>query len=145
MSKRCVTCNAELDPERAELKDYCMAPACFAANYKPLRLVEIGQTKTNAEIEILDDRVQRDLAAGHYRRDPIVVSRQPTPSQERPAVTFKRAAPQRINAMRLQYVQALQSQGLSVDAILQRAAAQAPHLKLSRQEVVAYMTTRRGR
>lgn len=143
MAKLCVTCGARLSKDRAEVKDYCTAQACFTTNYRPLRLVEIGQTKTNAEIEILDDRVQRDLAEGRYRRDPIVVTRQASRTSERPEVTFKPFAAPPVDAVKARYVQSLQAQGCKVEDILGRAKRDAPRLRLTRAEVVKYMTGRR--
>lgn len=64
---RCVTCGAELHPERARKYDYCTAPACQERNLKGLTMVAIGQNKAAEEFMILDDDTRADLASGKYR------------------------------------------------------------------------------
>jgi hypothetical protein len=63
----CVTCGAELHPERARKYDYCTAPACQERNLKGLTMVAIGQNKAAEEFMILDEETRADLASGKYR------------------------------------------------------------------------------
>jgi hypothetical protein len=63
----CVTCGAELHPERARKYDYCTAPACQERNLKGLTMVAIGMNKAADEFMILDEDTQADLASGKYR------------------------------------------------------------------------------
>jgi len=63
----CVTCGAELHPERARKYDYCTAPACQERNFKGLTMVAIGMNKAADEFMILDEDTQADLASGKYR------------------------------------------------------------------------------
>jgi hypothetical protein len=63
----CVTCGAELHPERAEKYDYCTRPACQAENAKDLRLVAVGVNKASDQYVILDDRAEKEMASGRYR------------------------------------------------------------------------------
>jgi hypothetical protein len=63
----CVTCGAELHPERARRYDYCTAPACQERNLKGLTMVAIGMNKAADEFMILDEDTQADLASGKYR------------------------------------------------------------------------------
>jgi hypothetical protein len=63
----CVTCGAELHPERARKYDYCTAPACQERNLKGLTMVAIGQNKAAEEFMILDEDTRADLASGKYR------------------------------------------------------------------------------
>jgi len=64
---QCITCGAELHPERAQKYDYCMTPECQKANAKGLTMVAIGMNKAAEEFLILDDRTREDLASGKYR------------------------------------------------------------------------------
>jgi hypothetical protein len=64
---RCVTCGAELHPERAVKYDYCTAPACQERNLKGLTMVAVGMNKAAEEYLILDERTQEDMASGKYR------------------------------------------------------------------------------
>ena len=64
---RCVTCGAELHPERAVKYDYCTAPDCQRKNRTGLTMVAIGMNKAADELMSLDDRTQADLASGKYR------------------------------------------------------------------------------
>jgi hypothetical protein len=64
---RCVTCGAELHPERAVKYDYCTAPACQERNLKGLTMVAVGMNKAADEYLILDERTEADMASGKYR------------------------------------------------------------------------------
>jgi len=63
----CVTCGAELHPDRARKYDYCTAPACQERNLKGLTMVAIGMNKAAEELMILDEGTRADLASGKYR------------------------------------------------------------------------------
>jgi hypothetical protein len=63
----CITCGAELHPERAAKYDYCMSPECQEKNAKGLTMVAIGVNKAADQYMILDDQTSDDLASGKYR------------------------------------------------------------------------------
>src|SRR5262249_60187127 len=63
---RCVTCGAELHPERAEKYSYCMKPECQEKNAKGLTMVAIGVNKSAEQYLILDDSTREELASGKY-------------------------------------------------------------------------------
>lgn len=64
---QCVTCGAELHPERAVKYDYCTAPDCQQRNLKGLTMVAVGMNKAADEYLILDEQTQQDMASGKYR------------------------------------------------------------------------------
>jgi hypothetical protein len=143
---RCVTCGDEILPERTELGfTYCTKQACVRANAKGLLVAEIAQHKTNAEYVILrgeaGQRALRDMREGKYRRDPVVVKRERQhPRFDVPKGEFRKPRVQKYPSNRIKFVQALQSQGFSVEEILEKGA----YMGLTRSEVVRYMTARRG-
>jgi DNA-directed RNA polymerase subunit N (RpoN/RPB10) len=63
---RCVTCGAELHPERAEKYSYCMKAECQEKNAKGLTMVAIGVNKSAEQYLILDDSTREALASGKY-------------------------------------------------------------------------------
>lgn len=63
----CVTCGAELHPERAAKYDYCTAPECQQRNLKGLTMVAIGMNKAADELVLLDEQTAADMASGKYR------------------------------------------------------------------------------
>jgi len=63
----CVTCQDELDPERAEKYDYCTRPGCQAENARGLTMVAVGVNKASDQFEVLTDRVKGEMAAGRYQ------------------------------------------------------------------------------
>jgi len=63
----CVTCGAELHPDRARKYDYCTAQACQERNLTGLTMVAIGMNKAAEEFMILDEDTRADLASGKYR------------------------------------------------------------------------------
>lgn len=142
---KCVTCGDEILPERAELGfRYCTKRTCVRENYEGLNVVEIAQHKTNAEYVILEgeagQKALSNMRDGKYRRDPIVLKRESlTAHPEVPKATFRKPRTKKYSSERMQFVQALQSQGFGVEDILHKGA----YMNLTRSEVVRYMTARR--
>jgi hypothetical protein len=64
---QCITCGADLPPERARKYSYCTAPACQRKNAQGLTMVAIGMNKAADELMILDEHTAADLASGKYR------------------------------------------------------------------------------
>lgn len=64
--RTCVTCGAELHPERAKKYDYCMSPECQEKNLKGLTMVAVGVNKAAEQYLLLDDDTKAELASGKY-------------------------------------------------------------------------------
>jgi DNA-directed RNA polymerase subunit N (RpoN/RPB10) len=64
---QCVTCGAELHPERAEKYSYCTRRACREENAKPLTIAAVGVNKAADHYMVLNDQAREDLAAGKYQ------------------------------------------------------------------------------
>jgi hypothetical protein len=47
---RCVTCGAELHPERAKKYDYCTSAECQENNFKGLTMVAVAQALAGCDI-----------------------------------------------------------------------------------------------
>jgi hypothetical protein len=119
---------------------YCVKDACVRENREPMVVVEIAQTKTNAEYKLLDEQTLRDVREGRYRRDPVVVKRESRNQDfDVPKLAFKKPKAVKAPGGRVRFVQALQAQGYGVDDILQKGA----YMGLTRSEVVKYMTARK--
>jgi len=93
---RCVTCGAELHPERARKYNYCMAPECQEKNAKGLTMVAVGVNKSAEQYLILDETTREELASGKYHdqrrgsfgpQAPRSPARTPPATQARPADT----------------------------------------------------------
>jgi hypothetical protein len=100
---RCVTCGAELHPERAEKYSYCMKPECQEKNAKGLTMVAIGVNKSAEQYLILDDSTREELASGKYhdqRRGSFgpQAPRSPAAAPARPAGVPRPARPARAGA-----------------------------------------------
>jgi hypothetical protein len=67
LAQRCITCGAELHPERARKYSYCMSKECQEKNAKGLTMVAVGMNKAAEEFMILDEDTRADLASGKYR------------------------------------------------------------------------------
>jgi hypothetical protein len=63
---KCITCGAELHPERAKKYNYCMAPDCQARNVKGLTMVAVGVNKSAEQYLLLDEDTRTELAEGKY-------------------------------------------------------------------------------
>jgi hypothetical protein len=64
--RTCVTCGAELHPERAKKYDYCMSPECQEKNLKGLTMVAVGVNKAAEQYLLLDEDTEAELASGKY-------------------------------------------------------------------------------
>ncbi len=64
---QCITCGAELHPDRARKYDYCLAPECQEKNFKGLTMVAVGMNKAADELMILDEETEANLASGKFR------------------------------------------------------------------------------
>ena len=64
--RTCVTCGAELHPERAKKYDYCMSPECQRKNLKGLTMVAVGVNKAAEQYLLLDEDTKAELASGKY-------------------------------------------------------------------------------
>jgi hypothetical protein len=62
----CITCGAELHPERAKKYNYCMAPDCQAKNLRGLTMVAVGVNKSAEQYLLLDEDTRTELAEGKY-------------------------------------------------------------------------------
>jgi hypothetical protein len=65
--QKCVTCGAELHPERAAKYNYCMSRECQEKNARGLTMVAVGVNKSAEQYLILDEQTKADLASGKYR------------------------------------------------------------------------------
>jgi hypothetical protein len=91
--RTCVTCGAELHPERAKKYDYCMSPECQKKNLKGLTMVAVGVNKAAEQYLLLDEDTKAELASGKYhdqRRgsfgtSPASPGAEPPPRAIRPA------------------------------------------------------------
>ena len=63
---KCITCGAELNPERAKKYNYCMSPDCQRKNLRPVTMVAVGVNKAAEQYLLLDERTRDDLASGKY-------------------------------------------------------------------------------
>jgi hypothetical protein len=66
----CVTCGDELHPERAERYDYCTKPECRERNARGLTMVAVGVNKAADQFVVLDERTEREMAGGRYKKQP---------------------------------------------------------------------------
>ena len=64
---QCVSCGSELHPERAEKYDYCTRRECREKNARPLTIAAVGVNKAADQYLVLNERAEKDLAAGRYQ------------------------------------------------------------------------------
>lgn len=66
MLQKCVTCGAELHPDRAAKYNYCMSGECQEKNARGLTMVAVGVNKAAEQYLLLDEQTKADLASGKY-------------------------------------------------------------------------------
>jgi hypothetical protein len=93
---KCITCGAELHPDRAKKYNYCMSRECQEKNAKGLTMVAVGVNKAAEQYLILDEDTKEELASGKYhdqRRGSFGTSGTAQPAPDSGATTA--VAPQR--------------------------------------------------
>ena len=90
---KCITCGAELNPERAKKYNYCMSPDCQRKNLRPLTMVAVGVNKAAEQYMLLDERTKDDLASGKYHDQRRGTYGTTAPSGDAVAPADGRAAP----------------------------------------------------
>jgi hypothetical protein len=93
---KCITCGAELHPERAKKYNYCMSRECQEKNAKGLTMVAIGVNKAAEQYMILDEDTKEELASGKYhdqRRGSFGTSGTAQPAQAAPGTGPSTAQP----------------------------------------------------
>lgn len=66
MAQKCITCGADLHPERAAKYNYCMSAECQEKNARGLTMVAVGVNKAAEQYLLLDEQTKADLASGKY-------------------------------------------------------------------------------
>lgn len=64
---RCVFCDCRMDPERAELRDYCLLPECIALGFKPRSYAAVGVHKSIPTIMPMAEATGSIVAGGRRR------------------------------------------------------------------------------
>jgi hypothetical protein len=83
----CITCGAELHPERAEKYDYCTKRECVRRNAKALPIVAVGVNKASDQFVVLDERTQKEMESGRYKKQPETAASARRPSRVQPVDT----------------------------------------------------------
>ena len=81
----CITCGDELHPERAATYDYCTKRRRRERNARAPRIASIGVNKAADQFIVLDDRTEREIASGRYKRQPEASGSPRRPSGPRSA------------------------------------------------------------
>lgn len=81
----CVTCGDKLHPERAEKYDYCTKRACVERNAKGLTVAAVGVNKAADQFVVVDERTQKEMASGRYKKEPDAGGSSRTRSRAKPA------------------------------------------------------------
>lgn len=89
--KSCVTCGDPLHPERAEKYDYCTKPECQERNATGLRMVAVGVNKAADQYVVLDERTEKEMASGRYKKQPEVPGTTRRPARSRSVPTPARS------------------------------------------------------
>ena len=66
----CTFCGDELHPERAEKYDYCTKPSCRGRGAKAITIASVGVNKAADQFVVLDDRTEREMAKGRFKKEP---------------------------------------------------------------------------
>jgi len=145
----CVTCGAELHPERAEKYDYCVKPECQERNAKGLEMVAVGVNKAADQFVVLDERTQKEMANGRYKKRP-----EPTGSSRMPRTVQRNLTPRPVptvvprssgRASRPRWSQAQENLAITYRAMGMKPDEIAKRLGMSRYLVTQILLAATGR
>ena len=66
----CTICGDELHPERAEKYDYCTKRSCRERAAKAITIASVGVNKAADQFVVLDERTEREMAKGRFKKEP---------------------------------------------------------------------------
>ena len=66
----CTICGDELHPERAEKYDTCTKRSCRERGGRSVRIVSVGVNKAADQFVVLDERTEREMAKGRFKKEP---------------------------------------------------------------------------
>ena len=66
----CTICGDALHPERAEKYDYCTERSCRERAAKGLTIASVGVNKAADQFVVLDERTEREMAKGRFKKEP---------------------------------------------------------------------------
>ncbi|MCI0632342.1 MAG: hypothetical protein L0206_00235 [Actinobacteria bacterium] len=149
----CITCGDELHPERAEKYDYCTKTRCRERNARPSRIASVGVNKAADQFVVLDDRTQREIASGRYKRAPEVSGSSPQPRPRTGSTHSSKRAPVLVprssgGSARPRWSDAQENLALTYRAMGLRREEIAKKLGVSPYlvgQILASATSRRGR
>ena len=145
----CVTCGDELHAERAEKYDYCVKPECQERNAKGLEMVAVGVNKAADQFVLLDERTQKEMANGRYKKRPEATGTSRTPRTvrgnpaPRPAPTVVPRSSDR--ASRPRWSQAQENLAVTYRAMGMKPDEIATRLGMSRYLVTQILLAATGR
>ena len=66
----CTICGDELHPERAEKYDTCTKRSCRERGGRSVRIASVGVNKAADQFVVLDERTEREMARGRFKKEP---------------------------------------------------------------------------
>jgi len=135
----CTFCGDELHPERAEKYDYCTKPSCRGRGAKALTIASVGVNKAADQFVVLDDRTEREMAKGRFKKEPEASG---SPRRPRtPATNAKQPVPELVPRSSARPSRPRWSQAQERLALTYRAMGLTPEQIASKIGVTPYLVT----
>ena len=135
----CTFCGDELHPERAEKYDYCTKPSCRGRGAKALTIASVGVNKAADQFVVLDDRTEREMAKGRFKKEPEASG---SPRRPRtPATNAKQPVPELVPRSSARPSRPKWSQAQERLALTYRAMGLTPEQIASKIGVTPYLVT----
>jgi hypothetical protein len=135
----CTFCGDELHPERAEKYDYCTKPSCRGRGAKALTIASVGVNKAADQFVVLDDRTEREMAKGRFKKEPEASG---SPRRPRtPATHAKQPVPELVPRSSARPSRPRWSQAQERLALTYRAMGLTPEQIASKIGVTPYLVT----
>ena len=135
----CTFCGDELHPERAEKYDYCTKPSCRGRGARALTIASVGVNKAADQFVVLDDRTEREMAKGRFKKEPEASGSSRRPRT--PATHAKQPVPELVPRSSAHPSRPRWSQAQERLALTYRAMGLTPEQIASKIGVTPYLVT----
>jgi hypothetical protein len=136
----CTICGDELHPERAEKYDYCTRRSCRERAAKALTIASIGVNKAADQFVVLDERTEREMARGRFKKEPEA-SGSPRRHARRPPAGAAQPVPELVPTSSVRPSRPRWSQAQERLALTYRAMGMTPEQIARKLGVSPYLVT----
>ncbi len=137
----CTICGDELHPERAVKYEYCTKRSCRERAAKALTIASVGVNKAADQFVVLDERTEREMAKGGFKKEPEAASGSPRPRPRTPPAHTPASVPELVPTSSVRPSRPRWSQAQERLALTYRAMGMTPEQIAGKLGMSPYLVT----